>query len=202
MGPSARNTAAAGRGLVLVVVAVAIGLLLLRQVDSGDDGTEVAAGPDDTAAETTEVPATTLPPDLTVPDGTEVPATTAPAGGGETTAPPTTADPGLEMRDRSLITVLVANGNTGVNGAAGRLTETVGSVGYVTAEATNTNDGQTLQTSVIRYEAGYAAEANRLAEDLGWPANDEVVQPMGDAPPVDALDGANLLVLLGVDRAA
>lgn len=197
MGPAQTTGAAAGRGLALVAIAVVIGLLLLSQVDSTGDvstaepGTETTV-PDDGATETT------------VAEDTGVTETTVAVDAGDTTVEePADTTPALlpEARLANEVKVLVANAKTGVNGAAGNLANQITPFGYIMGEPTNTID-LAAETSFILYQAGYAVEANRLATELGWPVDATTVQPLSEPSPVESLDGANLLVILGTDRAS
>ncbi|MEO1061028.1 MAG: LytR C-terminal domain-containing protein [Actinomycetota bacterium] len=206
MGNGRAGNAAAGRGLLLVLVALVIGVLLLSQVDGDGDVDAVAADDGSTSTETTEggtdggeggegTETTDDVPSIDPETGDTIPADQVP----DTEAPVVT-EPPLAVRDPSEVTVLVVNGGTGIQGAAGRLSDQIQPFGYLQADPTNATDavGQ-VAVSQIYYEAGWAAEANKLAGELGWPI--ESVQPMPEPPPVDALDGANLLVLLGTDNA-
>lgn len=199
MGPAQTTGAAAGRGLALVAIAVVIGLLLLSQVDSTGDvatadppaTTAAADGSTDTTPAVDETPAETTP---VVADGT---ADTTPAEEPATTE----AVAVLEARPQNEVKVLVANAKTGVNGAAGNLSNQVQPFGYIMGEPTNTIE-LAADTSFILYQAGYAVEANRLAGELGWPVDATTVQPLAEPSPVESLDGANLLIILGTDRAS
>jgi LytR cell envelope-related transcriptional attenuator len=199
--PAARATgAAAGRGLLLIVVAVAIGLLLLRATVDEPDAVE--ASPGDQTETTTTPPDgtdTTGDPGTTLPDGgDEGAASTVPGDGSET--PATTALP-TDVRDPSAVLVQVVNAKTGVNGAAGRITDSLDALGYLTAEPTNTIDAE-LADSIIHYEPGYLAEANKLAGELNF-AIENVVQPMPPDPAsvVQTFENPNILILLGVNQA-
>ncbi|MEM9034591.1 MAG: LytR C-terminal domain-containing protein [Actinomycetota bacterium] len=211
MGQTRSSGGAAGRGLLLVLVALIIGVLLLSTVDDGDGGDTVAAD-DGTPVETT-LPAdggddgTT---DTTVAggDGSETTDSVVVEDGDGTTTETTVGggqtDPGdiIEIREQAEVTVIVVNGNTGINGAAGRQNDAIAPFGYVQADPTNAlGELGTVETSLIYYEAGYASEGQRLATELGWPVDETVVQPMPQPPPVESLAGANLLILLGTDRA-
>lgn len=207
MGNGRAGNAAAGRGLLLVLVALVIGVLLLSQVDDSGDATDVAAGSDQDAAPDSTEPGTDdgdeAEPTETTEAGTTIDPTTGetiPADQAPGTEAPTLTEPPIATREPSEVTVLVVNGGTGVQGAAGRLSDQIQPFGYVQVDPTNATAavGQ-VTTSLIYYEAGWAAEANKLAGELGWPI--ESVQAMPEPPPVDALDGANLLVLLGTDNA-
>jgi hypothetical protein len=204
MGNGRAGNAAAGRGLLLVLVALVIGVLLLSQVDDSGDAENVAAADEGAAPDSTD-PATTEGTETTEAGPSVDPETgeTIPEGETPTTDVPVVTEPpvSVEVRPAPEVTVIVVNGNTGVNGAAGRLSDQVQPFGYVQVDPTNATDavGQ-VTTSLIYHEAGYAAEANKLAGELGWPI--ESVQPMPEPPPVESLEGANLLVLLGTDNAS
>jgi LytR cell envelope-related transcriptional attenuator len=121
----------------------------------------------------------------------------APAGEGEaappetpdTTAPPTTRPP-------AEVTVLVANAS-GVTGAAAEQTDIIAGAGYATVEPTDAPQ-QSDTTQVLAAE-GFEADAAALATAIG--ATPEAVQPMPEPPPLE-LGGAQVLILLGTDRAA
>ncbi len=209
MGNGRAGNAAAGRGLLLVLVALVIGVLLLSQVDGDGDVDAVEAGDSDgTVATDSTDPAT----DETGGEGTDTtpdqpsidPETgeTIPEGQTPATDSVVVTEPPVQVDSRPAteVTVVVVNGNTGINGAAGRLSDQLQPFGYVQLDPTNATDavGQ-VAVSQIYHEAGFAAEGNKLAEELGWPI--ESVQPMPEPPPVESLDGANLLVLLGTDNA-
>jgi hypothetical protein len=210
MGQTRSSGGAAGRGLLLVLVALIIGVLLLSTVDDGDGGDTVAADDGSGSTETTVATddggdATT---DTTTGDGAVTTDSVVVEDGGEGITTETTVaggqtDPGdiLEIREQAEVTVIVVNGNTGINGAAGRQNDAIAPFGYVQADPTNATGTETVETSLIYYEAGYASEGQRLATELGWPVDETIVQPMPQPPPVESLAGANLLVLLGTDRA-
>lgn len=219
MGQTRSSSGAAGRGLVLVLVALVIGVLLLSTVDDDDGGSADAVAAGDGTTTDTTVPsddtATTDTTDTTVDDGTgsgdaveEPTAETVVVEPNEATTETTVAggviDPGsiINVREAAEVTVIVVNGNTGINGAAGRFNETISPFGYIQADPTNAlSEIGTVETSIIYHEAGFAAEAQRLATELGWPIDATTVQVIPNPPPVESLDGANLLVLLGTDRA-
>lgn len=123
------------RGVVLIAVAVALGVVLL-QATEGSDPFEVA--PDGTG----------------VAGGVSTTASTAP--GGDTPTTPTTVAP----IDPSTITVLVANGSGGVAGLAGTLTEQIEAEGYQTAAP---DDTSAVDVSVVYYTAGFEEAAGAVA---------------------------------------
>lgn len=105
--PSTPAQGSAAKGIVLVVVAVLIGIGLLRDSDSGATSVAVGAA-DDPAAPANDDNATTSSTTTT------------------TTAPRAPAD----------VKVLVANGSS-VSGAAGAQTDALEALGYVAANPTN-----------------------------------------------------------------
>jgi len=157
------------RGVVLVAVAVVIGLLLLRDDDSR--GTQVAVGTE---------------------GGSEVDEGAEPVDEEETTASSTTTTTAAP-RPPSEVKVLVANGS-GTNGAAGGTTDALEALGYVTATPTN---AERVPSTIVYFTEGYEAEARSLAEAIGAP--DAGVTPMPAVAPVDDLQLANVLVVIGPD---
>lgn len=155
------------RGVVLVAVAVALGVVLLRSADDGFEGAVRTGG----TAE--ERPATTV--------------TTASATTTTTTAP---------LRPAAQVKVLAANG-TGVRGLAGRYRDQLKALGYNALAPTDTQR-KPVATSAVYFAAGFEGEARRLAGQLGI----TTVAPVPQPPPVANLLGANLLVVIGQDKAA
>lgn len=151
-----------------MVIAVVIGILLLRDDDSAT--TQVAVG-SDTAA------------DVDGGDGDDADATS-------TTT--TTAAP----RPPSEVKVLVANGSD-TDGAAGGATDALEALGYVTGTPTN---AERVQSTVVYHTTGFEAEAEALATAIGAPAGS--VTEMPAVAPVDDLQLANVLVVLGPDLAS
>ena len=141
----------AGRAIVLVIVAVALGAFLLaRGFDDSDDSPEAA--PSATPAESTEAE-----PEETETNGTTSTTTTTTT---TTTAPPVITHPPGEVK------VAVMNG-TGVRGRAGRTADTLNATGFVTA-AKNTQQDR-VEASVIYYRPGYGDDAKAVASVLGAP---------------------------------
>jgi hypothetical protein len=91
---------------------------------------------------------------------------------------------------RASLSILVLNGN-GHNGAAGTAAAHLRGLGYRIA-ATGNAKHQNYATTVVLYRAGYAAEATRLAHDVGA----KVVGPLDGLAPA-ALHGGELAVILG-----
>ena len=190
------------RGTVLIVVAIVIGILLIRT--AADDG-QVVAAPTSTEApvETTTPSDTTSPPSTddsgettTTVAGPEE--TTTTVGEGETTS--TTSGTGtFDARPNAEVQVQVVN-TTNIGGAAGRTTDKLKALGFVTLKPTNSEEGA-LATSKIHHIGGYLLEAQSLAAELGL-TNDNVFS-MPDAPGANITDyqDPQVLVLIGTDLA-
>ena len=95
------------------------------------------------------------------------------------------------------VTVLVANGSP-TTGAASNLTKVIGNAGYNTLTAIDATNRSTPTTAVY-YAAGYQPDAAALAARVGAPAS--AVKAMPLPLPVASLQSANVLVVLGTDRA-
>ena len=143
----------AGRAIVLVIVAVALGAFLLaRGFGGSDDNTD--ASPDETEAESST---NGDPDESSESNGTSTTTTTTTT---TTTAPPVVTHlPGQ-------VKVAVMNG-TGERGRAGRTADTLNAAGYVTA-AKNTQQDR-VESSVIYYRPGYGDDAKAVASVLGAP---------------------------------
>lgn len=168
---------AMARGIALIVVAVVLGVVLLKATDSPEPFREEAtAGERATNGD----------------DG----GAAIDDGGGEagddsttTTVPP--------ARNPAEVTVLVANGS-GVAGAAGRVAETLKGANYAMKDSTNTTSP--AESSFVYFTPGYEADAAAVAARLAPAA--PAVQAMPDPVPVRDLAGANILVVVAADLAA
>ncbi len=142
----------AGRAIVLVIVAVALGAFLLaRGFDDSDDIAE--ASPPEASEETP----TNGDPDAPETGGTTSTSTTTTT---TTTAPPVVTHPPGDVK------VAVMNG-TGVRGRAGRTADTLNATGFVTAPKNTQKDR--VEGSVIYYRPGYGDDAKAVASVLGAP---------------------------------
>lgn len=140
----------------------------------------------DTTSETTTTSSTTS----TV--ATTQPGVTTETGDATSSTDVATTASTVPVRANSEVRVVVLN-SVGIEGAAGRFTQTLADAGYQTLEA---GDYRPLQNPTkIWYREGFSAEANALAvfmlEDSGTktqvePLPDETLQP-----------GADLIVVLG-----
>jgi hypothetical protein len=153
--------------VVLIAAAVILGLFLLRAVyDDTPSGTTEASGTTAASGDTTD--------------------TTAADGSTTTAAPP---------RPAAEVVVRVANAS-GVQGAAGEMTQRIAGAGYQTVPETNAPDR--LDATQILFAEGFDREAAALAEAMGAPAESAVAMPA--QPPVDP-GGAQIVILLGPDLA-
>jgi hypothetical protein len=164
---------AMARGIALIVVAVVLGVVLLRSTDSPADPVVSSGGGGGKATTTTS---------------------TAPPAGGSTT----TTAPAAAAHDPSKVAILVANGTGGqVKGAAGRIAATLKTSNYLLKEATNTK--APAESSVVYFAAGYEPDARKIATLL---TPQPKVAALPAASPVKDLAGANVLVVVAADLAA
>ncbi|MDE0927443.1 MAG: LytR C-terminal domain-containing protein [Acidimicrobiales bacterium] len=190
LGPS--NAAAAPRGVLLIVVAVALGVLLLWK---GLGASEFAVTP---AAEET---VTTTTADVTTDTGVDGEPTTVTGIDGEpieTTT--TTLFPTVTALPPNEVTVLVANGS-GIGGAAGTITDLLKPEGYVTLAPAN---AEPTGVSGIYYRTGKADEAREVMEVLapGDPMLIKILPEGGLAVPDETQERvveADIVVILGSD---
>lgn len=175
-GSFGRSAGNAGlRGLALIVVAIVIGVVLLNRAGSAGTGLSTVRQTSPTTAKPKKGHGTTT--------------TTATPGALTTTTSPT--------RSPGTIRTLVAN-STSVAGQAGRYTKVVHGFGYNTLPAVDSSV-RNLRTSIVYYAPGFNAEAAVLARKLGLPKSS--VLPMPATPPVVFINGASVLVVVGLDLA-
>jgi hypothetical protein len=160
--------------IVLAVVAVVAGFLILRNItnDNGGSSASDVGTPVDVS--------TTV--DLSL-----VPTTLAPV---ETTVPPLVTQGA---------TVLVANAS-GIPGSAGRMSTSLGAVGFTMAPAGNSTES--LQVSTVYYDPSVAA-AQAVAESVARSMGNLAFAVVPTPVPVKGggLNGAGVLVLLGTAQA-
>ena len=177
----------AGRAIVLVIVAVALGAFLLaRGFDDSDDGTGVSPS-------TTTEESTNGDPEETETNGTTSTTTTTTT---TTTAPPVITHPRGEVK------VAVMNG-TGMRGRAGRTADTLNATGFVTA-AKNTQQDR-VEASVIYYRPGYGDDAKAVASVLGappdiiTPAPGTIITLIRNPESPEGLEEFNIFAVVGTD---
>lgn len=167
--------AAAGRGVLLVVFALAVGVLLLARALDDDGGTNVEAG----AGTETTLAADT--------------ATTAPPA--ETTAPPPTAPP--VTHPPAQVKVLVLNGRA-IQGIAGSNNEVLLTQNFNALPPDNT-PSPVPATRVTYVDPAYQPDAAAVAAILGIPPEAVVQADSGTELSMDT-KGANVVVVLGTDN--
>ncbi len=179
----------AARGVLVIVAAVAVGLLLMFR-GLGDSSTDAAA---DGAATSTESGAS---------DGGDG---TAAAGDTTTTVPAdettetTSTTVSAPPRDPSEVKVLVLNGTDAdarVAGVAGAGTDMIKPNNYIVAEP---KDADVNGPSAIFYAEGYQAEANAVAAIFGVDPVTVVQALDPTALPIADTQGANIVVRIGSD---
>ncbi len=171
------------RGIAVILVAIAVGLLLMREGLA--ERTETVAQTDTTTAQEPAADENLV----TEPDDGD---DDAEAEVAETT---TTTEAAV-ARPPAEVSVLVLNGTNGIKGVAGRGTTLITDAGYIGAEPKNADvDGP----SVILYVEGYEADARAVAAAFGVDP-DAVVQPFDPATsPIADTQGANIIVRVGND---
>ena len=172
---SSEPVANPARGAALVVLAVVIGLFLLRNgLDTSEAITNQGGGGSGGSEATDEATDDTAPTD----EGPEE--TTTTLGGRAPADVPTT----------------VLNGS-GVTGAAGRYSEFLASLGYNLTNPTGANADANTETTLVYFAPGFEAEAAAIVTALGAPAT-VVPATLPTAPP-GPIAGASVVIVLGSD---
>ena len=189
---------AAGRGIILIVVAVAIGLVLLAKgFDGGDTSLAVSPAGDDTSAEPAaegDEPAAES--DEPAAEGDEPAADDGDSTTDTPVEPGTTRPPG-EVK----VAAVNATGEPGLaSTAAGKLD----TQGYVTAP----KNGSTIPTeaSTVYYLAGYSEDAKAVASILGIPADlilpTEADDVLAKVARNENVSDFHIFIIQGTDRLA
>ena len=189
-GRSAGNAAA--RGGILVVIAVLIGLFLLRQgldddnslvnLDTGDDTTQSSTDADtadgtDDAADAAD-------------DGTDDAATAGTSS--------TTSSTLLPARPAAEVKIRVANATTAEAGIAGDTVNFLITQGFNALSPKNSLV-RPIQESTVYYLPGWESEAVAVATAFGVDASVVAIFTDTTADLVDSMDDATILVILGDD---
>ena len=186
----------AGRAIVLVIVAVALGALLLARGFDGADDTSALSNGDDAEKESSD------PGDQgdNGDNGDEPPV-------GEqsstTTTSTTTTVPPVVTHLPGEVKVAVANG-TGERGRASRTADVLNAGGYVTAPKNTEQDR--VSESVIYYRPGYGDDAKAVASALGAPADlltpapSTIMTLIRNPETPQNLENFNIFVVVGTDN--
>ena len=169
--------AAAGRGVLLIVFALAIGILLLARAIDGGDTTQIEAGSSGAVSSSATSPS--APP-------TSSAASTAPA-------PATTAVP--PAHEPAQVPVLVLNGRE-IQGVARANNDALLRLGYNGLAPTNTSTA-VATTNVYFNDPAFQGDALKIAEALSIPP--ELVVPLGTVDLGQDLKTAKVIVVLGQD---
>jgi hypothetical protein len=164
----------AGRGALLILVALIVGFVLLKDFDdaSGGGATNVSATPETTAEPPTTEPLSTLPTTTTLP-----------------------------VRAPKDVKVLAINATT-VDGAARRVSDVLRRGGYnvlAPVSASPSVKSATRASAVYYASKEFEREAKRLQSDLGLPPTPVTIVPT--PPPTADLRGANVIIVVGPDLA-
>ena len=163
---------AAGRGAVLLAVAVLLGIVLLNAADDpGPDRISAGASEDDDDGGSSDDTTTTLPPTTLA------------------TVPP---------RSPQEVKVLPTNG-TAVKGVAGKARDTLQAGGYNVLAPTDATRAEA--SNVYFTSADFEREAQAVASALGLPASAVVAYPTTPPLPVTDPKGANVVVVVGPELA-
>ena len=176
---------------MLVIVAVALGALLLARGFDGADDTTAAGNGDDAGESPTNGEG----------DNGDEPSVDEPAS--TTTTTTTTTVPPIVTHLPGEVKVAVANG-TGDRGRAGRTAGVLNAGGYVTA-AKNTEQDR-VSESVIYYRPGYGDDAKAVASALGappdvlTPAPSTIMTLIRNPETPQDLENFNIFVVVGTDN--
>jgi hypothetical protein len=190
------NNATAIRGVLLVIVAVAIGIFLLR----GDNTPVLEVEPPEVSPPTT----------MALGEASGSTATTTPSGGSSqedsedttaTTIAVANSDDmnGFEPRANNEVSVQVAN-STSVRGAAGKMNDQFKTLGYITKTPTNLL-GAALDRTRVSYIAGNMLEAQKIASELGLDPKNDVFRMPADTAAFATYAEPDVMISLGIDKA-
>ena len=186
----------AGRAIVLVIVAVALGALLLARGFDGADDTSASSNGDNAEKESPD-------PGDNGDNGDNGDEPPVGEQSSTTTTSTTTTVPPVVTHLPGEVKVAVANG-TGERGRASRTAGVLNAGGYVTAPKNTEQDR--VSESVIYYRPGYGDDAKAVASALGAPADLLTPAPSTimtlirnpETPP--DLENFNIFVVVGNDN--
>jgi hypothetical protein len=187
------------RGILVIITAVAIGAFVVsRGID--DPGTGLLAGEGD--ADLAAGGTTTTAEDLASTPSSDVSGAGATVTTGVTTTSTTEASstatstvPADATRPPAEVTVLVLNGS-GTKGVAAEGSAVLESAGY---ELLAPKNADTFGPSQVLFTDGNEAEAEAVAVVFGVDSQEVVAALDPSAPPMDELDDADVIVVIGED---
>jgi len=185
---------------LLVIVAVAVGIYLLRgtdtpTLDTAATPTTAAATQDEAAGEQGETVAST---ETTLPG--IVVATSAPENGATTNDSDAGTMVGFEGRPNEEVSIQVAN-STSVRGAAGQKSDFLKTKGFLIKSPINMK-GTALDRTRVHYQPGSIIEAQSIALLLGLDDQNDVYKMPTDLSAYDGIDEPDVLIALGIDKAS
>ncbi|MEC8974822.1 MAG: LytR C-terminal domain-containing protein [Actinomycetota bacterium] len=184
----------AGKGVLLLGVFVAIGIIVLSEGFNDTSNTAVSPSVVQSSEETNEAPSTNeeeTNEEAAASEETDTQESTGPVQAEPVSSGESVLHPPSEVR------VLVANG-TDVGGAAGAIREVlISDQGYNGLPPVNATSEEVPEFSFVYYANGYDLDALNVALIINVDSRNVI--PMPSALPVADLAEANILVLLGSD---
>ena len=186
----------AGRAIVLVIVAVALGALLLARGFDGADDTSALSNGDNAEKESPD-------PGDNGDNGDNGDEPPVGEQSSTTTTSTTTTVPPVVTHLPGEVKVAVANG-TGERGRASRTAGVLNAGGYVTASKNTEQDR--VSESVIYYRPGYGDDAKAVASALGAPADlltpapSTIMTLIRNPETPQDLENFNIFVVVGTDN--
>ncbi len=184
----------AGKGVLLLGVFVAIGIIVLSEGFNDTSNTAVSPSVVQSSEETNEAPSTNeeeTNEEATTSEETETQESTGPVQAEPVSSGESVLHPPAEVR------VLVANG-TDVGGAASAIREVlISDQGYNGLPPVNATSEEVPEFSFVYYANGYELDARNVGLIINVDSTNVI--PMPAALPVADLAEANILVLLGSD---
>jgi hypothetical protein len=178
----------AARGVALLIV---LSLVVALVINKGFHGSDTSAAHEPGTPTATTVPLSSVIGNTT---GTTVPGAVTPA---TTVVAATVPPPSGNTK------VVVANGNTGVRGAAGRLGDTLTGAGFTVVKRVNALSKEKQAVTKVLYLEGFQGQATRVAQTIGTKTIVPPIQLMAEPLPISKADlgVAQIIVLLGTDIA-
>lgn len=184
----------AGKGVLLLGVFVAIGIIVLSEGFNDTSNTAVSPSVVQSSEETNEAPSTNeeeTNEEAAASEETDTQESTGPVQAEPVSSGESVLHPPAEVR------VLVANG-TDVGGAAGAIREVlISDQGYNGLPPVNATSEEVPEFSFVYYANGYELDARNVGLIINVDSTNVI--PMPAALPVADLAEANILVLLGSD---
>jgi len=178
--PPVDDARATRNGFIVIAITVVVGLVIFgKGIQKDNAPTVVASGP-------TTLPGISVPQD----DRNAPPTVTTPGQGTTVTVTPATSVAPADLK------IIVANGIDPSKTIAGPVATKLEGAGYATP--TKIDLTSTSAKSYVYYTGDLQPEAQAIATALGYDSS--TVTPMPSSPPT-SLNGAQILVVVGLDKA-